>query len=130
MSLPHTSRISTPLYFTLAEHVTSTSFRMVIDGDGLWWFTTEMPGDESLVGWGPDPAPHIHYDIRCLGCEANDAFPGTKYQYWSKFYAREICTLEQCTGVNEAEHMSVEMEGPDGETVFKYNFVLPPEGRG
>lgn len=103
---------------------------MTIEGDGLYWFSTEMPGDESLVGWGPDPAPHIHYDFRCAGCADTDAFEGNQYQYWSKFYAREICTLEPCGSVNEEEHMSVEKTGPAGETVFHYNFVLPTESKG
>eukprot|EP00892_Ulva_mutabilis_P009426 jgi/Ulvmu1/6856/UM031_0061.1 len=106
------------------------SMKMVIDGSGLWWFTTEMPGDESKVGWGPDPAPHIHYDIRCSGCGDTDAFSGNQYQYWSKFYALEVCTLDPCGAVNEAEHMSEEITGPEGETVFRYNFVLPPDSKG
>ena len=97
--------------------------------DYLWWLETELPGDESEVGWGPDPAPHIHYDVRCDKCKQNDAFPGTKYQYWSKFYAEEICEVPQCGSVNKQEHLSQRTEGPDGETVYRYNFVLPPQGK-
>ena len=76
--------ISQQTFVTLAERLEPMLCRMAIEGDGLWWFKTEMPG-ETLPGWGADPAPHIHYDIRCSGCKASDAFPGTRYQYWSKF---------------------------------------------
>ena len=103
---------------------------MEIEGDGLWWFTTEMPGDESIVGWGPDPAPHIHYDIRCNGCAATAAYDTTRYQYWSKFYAEEICTVERCGNVNAAEHLSTTTTGPGGVTLFQYDFVLPADSKG
>lgn len=103
---------------------------MVIGGDGLWWVKTEMPGDESLVGWGPDPAPHIHYDIRCTDCAPTEAYDTSRYQYWSKFYAREICTVEQCGTVNAEEHLSKELTGPGGDTLFQYDFVLPAKSKG
>eukprot|EP00892_Ulva_mutabilis_P005403 jgi/Ulvmu1/3234/UM150_0003.1 len=108
------------------------SMRMEIEGDGLWWFITEMPGDESIVGWGPDPAPHIHYDIRCTGCAATAAYTTSQYQYWSKFYAEEVCTDERCGDVVPAEHLSAKLPGagPDNITVFQYDFVLPPDSKG
>lgn len=103
---------------------------MSIGGDGKWWFKTEIPGDESKVGWGPDPAPHIHYDIRCSGCASTKAYDTSKYQYWSKFYARKICKLEQCGDVSVKEHMAKETKGPGGVTVFKYNLELPSKSKG
>ena len=40
--------------------------RMLLDNTGAnYIFQTEVPGDESQAGWGPDDAPHFHYDIRC-----------------------------------------------------------------
>ena len=39
--------------------------RMNIGGDGIYYFKTELAGDESKVGWGSDPEPHIHYDLIC-----------------------------------------------------------------
>lgn len=127
-----------PCYDSCLEHQSITcakcvppwyDCRMEIAGDGSWWFETEMPGDESKVGWGPDPAPHIHYDVRCSGCQASSAFSGKRYQYWSKFYAEEICVHERCGNVNKQEHLSQRTKGPDGETVYKYNFVLPAQGK-
>lgn len=103
---------------------------MAIEGDGLWWFSTEIPGDESRVGWGPDPAPHIHYDVRCNDCAPTGAYDASRYQYWSKFYAREICMIEECGDVVAAEHLSTETTGPGGVTLFQYDFVLPAASKG
>ena len=50
--------------------------RMDVGGDGLYYFKTEIPGDEYSSGWGPDYQPHIHYDIHCSGCANNVAFDG------------------------------------------------------
>ena len=108
----------------------SAMCRMAIEGDGLWWFTTEMPGDESLVGWGPDSAPHIHWDIRCDGCAATEAYDTSRYQHWSKFYAREICMVDRCGAVDPEVHLSTETVAPSGMTLFQYDFVLPARSKG
>eukprot|EP00892_Ulva_mutabilis_P005407 jgi/Ulvmu1/3238/UM150_0011.1 len=115
---------------TAGFYYDNCSMRMEIEGDGKWWFTTEVPGDESKVGWGPDPAPHIHYDIRCSGCAATSAYDTSKYQYWSKFYAERICTHEKCGDVDAADHLSTKTKGPGGVTLFKYNFELPAKSKG
>jgi hypothetical protein len=51
-------------------------FRLEIGGDGVFFFKTEIPGSELSAGWGPDPMPHIHYDILCSNCTANEYFSG------------------------------------------------------
>lgn len=63
--------------------------------NGLYHFITEMPGDESLNGWGPDPEPHIHFDIECSGCAAHGVVDG-EYKYWNKFYPEDLCTMDGC----------------------------------
>jgi hypothetical protein len=39
--------------------------RMKIGADGLYLFETEQAGNEALSGWGPDPQPHIHFELKC-----------------------------------------------------------------
>ena len=51
---------------------------MDIGGDGLYYFKTELPGSEDSADWGPDPEPHIHWDIECTGCAATTAFDGAQ----------------------------------------------------
>jgi hypothetical protein len=101
---------------------------MKMNPDGLWYFSTEMPGDESQVGWGDDPEAHIHYDVICSGCAANQAFNGPDYQYWSKFYPEDVCTLKKC-GVPGPAHQASGKFQYGGATVYKYDFVLPTTGK-
>jgi hypothetical protein len=96
---------------------------MAIGGDGIWWFYTELPGDESQVGWGPDPQPHVKYDIECNECADSEAFTGGIYKFWSKFYPEALCTLEVC-GYPTADHQASKLN-VEGQTVYKYDFVLP-----
>lgn len=69
---------------------------MAIQPDGLYYFETEMPGDESANGWGPDPEPHIHFDIVCTGCAGDHPVVAGDYQYWNKFYPETLCTIAGC----------------------------------
>ena len=39
--------------------------RQNIGGNGVYYFKTELAGDETKVGWGSDPEPHIHYHLIC-----------------------------------------------------------------
>lgn len=54
--------------------------RMSVGGDGVFFFRTEIPGSEHSAGWGPDPMPHIHYDVQCQNCSENSQFTG-QYRY-------------------------------------------------
>ena len=69
---------------------------MKIQPNGLYHFITEMPGDESLNDWGPDPEPHIHFDIECTGCAAGHGVVDGDYKYWNKFYPEGLCTIDGC----------------------------------
>lgn len=51
--------------------------RMNIGGDGIYYFKTELAGDESKNGWGGDPEPHIHYDLICR----QDLCVPSKFEY-------------------------------------------------
>ena len=97
--------------------------RINIGGDGLFWFKTEMPGDESKVGWGPDPMPHIHYQVQCGKCKKSKAFKGTSKKVANKFYPKGLCTLAKCgkgkkkpTGAHKAKSL--------GGGVYKYDIVV------
>lgn len=100
---------------------------MQIKGNGKWWFTTVMPGNEFKAGWGPDPQAHIHYDIRCSSCVGRKQFPTDLYGFWNKFYATQICSRVRCGGdkVTNKLHRAKEVAGPGGIRVFKYNIELP-----
>lgn len=63
----------------------SVACRVAIGGDGVFFFKTEIPGSEKSAQWGPDPEPHIHYDLICKDCEANDFFTG-EYRCSSLFH--------------------------------------------
>lgn len=92
---------------------------MSIGGDGLYWFKTEMPGDESKVGWGPDPMPHIHYSIECKGCKKSKAFKGTSKVVANKVYPKGLCKIKRCGnpgGAHKAKSL--------GKGVYKYDIVL------
>jgi hypothetical protein len=39
--------------------------RLKIGGDGVYYFDTELAGNEAVAGWGPDPKPHIHFELDC-----------------------------------------------------------------
>ena len=39
--------------------------RIDIGGDGVFHFEAELAGNENAGGWGPDPEPHIHYQLIC-----------------------------------------------------------------
>jgi protocatechuate 3,4-dioxygenase beta subunit len=97
---------------------------MAIQPHGTYHFETVMPGNEVLVGWGEDPAPHIHYDVVCRDCVDNDAFTGGKYQWWSKIYLEDLCT-EQACGQPGAVHQVHEKLDKNGQRIFVYDFVLP-----
>lgn len=74
-----------------------------------------------------DPEPHMHYDVMCSGCSAASAepiFDGGAFRWWSKFYPEDICTLAACGSpgkVHQAENLGVF----DGQTLYKYDFVIP-----
>jgi hypothetical protein len=99
---------------------------MKMQPDGLYHFSTEMPGDESVIGWGADPMPHIHYDVICNGCAANPAFAGGRYHWWSKFYPEGLCTLAACGKPSEVHQATKHTVG--SQTVYKYDFIFP-EGK-
>ena len=70
---------------------------MNIGADGLWYFRSEVPGNETSAGWGADGFPHIHYDLLCRECEAGDVLDeGNKdwYRFKNKFYAGEVCATQ------------------------------------
>lgn len=69
---------------------------MQIQPNGVYYFETEMPGDESKNGWGPDPKPHIHFDLLCTGCAPGHAVVDGEYHYWNKFYPEELCLKTNC----------------------------------
>ena len=69
---------------------------MKIQPKGLYHFITEMPGNEAINEWGPDPEPHIHYDIECTGCAAGHGVVDGDYKYWNKFYPEDLCTIDGC----------------------------------
>ena len=92
---------------------------MNIQSDSLYWFKAEMPGDESKVGWGPDPEPHIHYQLKCSGCASSDALAGSDLLYFNKFYPKRVCKLDKC-GSPGAAHQAELLE--DG--VYRYDLVI------
>jgi hypothetical protein len=51
--------------------------RIMLGGDELFYFRTQLPGSEFSAKWGPDPEGHIHYDIECNECAENNIFKGT-----------------------------------------------------
>jgi hypothetical protein len=95
---------------------------MQIGKDGVYAFYTEMPGNENKVGWGDDPAPHIHYDIECSGCAKNDVFSGN-FKFWNKFYPKETCKLAAC-GTNIGPQHQATKTSYGGSDAYKYNIVL------
>jgi hypothetical protein len=90
---------------------------MDVGGDGLYWFKTEMPGDESAAGWGADNKPHIHYHLTCDQCDT-DLFSG-KFEYWNKFYPMDVCTLDACAPAGTAHHAEKLRDG-----VYLYHMVI------
>jgi hypothetical protein len=93
---------------------------MVIGGDGMYYFKTEMPGNESENGWGPDPMAHIHYDILCKGCAESSAFKGDSYEWYCKFYPEGVCTEKAC-GAAGPPHKAVKV----GTGMYHYDMVMP-----
>ena len=77
-------RLSCYAVFLMQSHW-SVACRVAIGGDGVFFFKTEIPGSEKSAQWGPDPEPHIHYDLICKDCEANDFFTG-EYRCSSLFH--------------------------------------------
>jgi hypothetical protein len=96
---------------------------MDIGADGVYWFKTEMPGDESVSGWGKDNKPHMHFDIICDGCAASKAFDG-HFQYWNKFYPLEICTVDGCGDASADNQATLVSPG-----VYKYDIVIFGDGK-
>jgi hypothetical protein len=70
---------------------TSGTCRQAIDGSGAYSYVTEMPGDETKVGWGADNKAHIHFDIICSGCSGS-----ADKRFINKFYLGGVCTLPGC----------------------------------
>lgn len=105
------------------------SMRMDIEADGFYYFETEMPGDESVLGWGADPEAHIHYDFVCKGCAPSKAFDGTEYTYWGKFYQEQLCTHENCGNTMDM-HKSSKKTIINNQVAYKFDFVLSHEPRG
>jgi hypothetical protein len=68
---------------------------MKIQPDGLYYFVTEMPGDESVHDWGPDPEAHIHWDVICTGCAGHSVVTGD-YNFFNKFYPEALCLVDGC----------------------------------
>ena len=105
---------------------------MKIQPNGLYHFITEMPGNEEINGWGPDPEPHIHFDVMCTGCAGDHGVVDGEYKYWNKFYPEGICELISCYGGEtmlalEAgpEHKAQKKEVVDGELRYKYDMAIP-----
>lgn len=98
---------------------------MAIRSHGLFYFTTVLPGNEVPMGWGDDPAPHIHYDVVCRECAPNDAFSGGTYAWWGTVYLEELCTSEAACGKPGAGHQVQDKQTLNGQTVYKYDFVFP-----
>lgn len=92
---------------------------MPIGADGVYYFNTEMPGDESVVGWGQDPEAHIHYHLKCSGCA------GSNPEFYNKFYPNKLCTLSACAkgSVKPGKQHQAEKSDKFGET-YKYNIIL------
>lgn len=102
--------------------------RMALHPHGLYYFKTVIPGNEVSVGWGEDPAPHIHYDVICSGCAANAAFSGGSYEWWGKVYPEELCTVDACgmeNGKPGSVHQAQEKQTVNSQVVYKYDFVFP-----
>lgn len=103
-----------------------------VGSDGLFYFKTEIPGSELSAEWGPDPEPHIHYDMVCTGCAQNEFFTG-EYRYWNKFYPEDPCDLKSCWGNNKIhlapgpEHQAQKSEVVKGELRYTYHMTLPAQ---
>lgn len=108
---------------TAGLYYDNCSMKMAIQPDGLYYFETEMPGDESLNGWGPDPKPHIHFDIQCTGCSGDHPAVGGDYHYWNKLYPEELCLKNACGNQGPVHQATVLAAG--GKTVYKYDMILP-----
>jgi hypothetical protein len=102
---------------------------MKVPADGtIYWFS-EMPGDESKWKWGPDPKPHVHFDIVCDKCVGTEWAKG-RYRYFNKFYPSELCTAadsELCKDVTSL-HQAKQTK-KDGKVLYKYNFIFPAKGK-
>lgn len=88
---------------------------MDIGGDGVFWFYTELPGDETEVGWGRDPMPHIHFELVCGGC----ADGGDDFEFVNKFYLEGLCKEAAC-GDTLPAHQAAEVTAG----VYKYDIVV------
>jgi protocatechuate 3,4-dioxygenase beta subunit len=98
--------------------------RMAVPTHGVYYFKTVIPGNEVLVGWGDDPAPHIHYDVVCRDCADNAAFSGGTYDWWGKVYPEDLCKEPAC-GKPGGVHQVQERQSVNGENLHIYDFVFP-----
>ena len=84
--------------------------RQTIGGDGMFLVSMEMPGDESVVGWGADNEAHVHYQIECNNCQNTAAMPGGNFLWWNKFYPGPVCQLGACGNPN-GDHQAEDVGG-------------------
>ena len=88
--------------------------------DANFYFQSEVPGDESVAGWGGDNAPHFHYDIKCRSCDAGSVV-GTTADYFNKFYVR--FAFAGNNGNTESLHLAAQSTF-EGQEAHIYNIAI------
>jgi hypothetical protein len=88
--------------------------RQTIGSDGVYRVDTEMPGKETIVGWGDDPEPHIHVHIKCAECAG-----GATFEWYNKWYLTTLCTVNKC-GSPDASNLGTNTCGNN----YVYHIVM------
>lgn len=92
--------------------------RKMLTPDGLYYWRTIWPGNERIVGWGPDSEPHVHWDVLCESCVDAPFTDGAIWRY-NKIYLDEPCTMSGCAQP-QSGHLATRLSS----TVVRYDIVV------